>query len=439
MNREEARSSEMASRQRSGDSIEFYSGPDLQDAARRTKVTIRHRDRFAGIINAPGIALDVIKARQSVRAPQGFVYAHGRIKCSLGRSDERVCYAGDGTALTWAMSRFTGSPEPSTIISLQSAEALADAIRSGVPEASIAVVEAPRQLLPKRMPGELMLLPAWTRMRVPVRHDWAHQLAKLKRRTRQEIARYLRKFSYTCRLTHDVSDCNTFYETLYEPHVRRRHGSRAIVVGRDRFLREFRRGGLLELRSGGDVVAGAVLRRVLDSMAVLWTGASPEVEQRRLSGTTDVLDYFSLLHAHLHRCRWLDFGRSRPDLFDGIVQYKRKWGAEATPGLVAQAQLAIAIPNPDTAVPILAERYAFVSSKEGKLTASIVVHDIKDSSALDALWKKIDTPGIDHYRFIVTQPAVNYVTRSIRRLGDRVQIVSAESAAAAIHALAATD
>jgi hypothetical protein len=75
-------------------------------------------------------------------------------------------------------------------------------------------------------------------------------------------------------------------------------------------------------------------------MAVVWSALDMGRDAASLPGVTDTLDYFSLLYAHMTGCDWLDLGPSRPDLCDGILRYKAKWGARITPGLVPQTAIA---------------------------------------------------------------------------------------------------
>ncbi len=189
-----------------------------------------------------------------------------------------------------------------------------------------------------------LLLPAWIRQRLPLAREWSAVIDNLPRFTRRGVSRYLRKYGFTGRVAHSDDAIDNFYHRLYAPHVRRRHKDEAVVLSEGRFRTLARGCQLVEILDEGDVIGANLVRHVGDTMFILWCGVSDLTKERDLKGATDVLDYFSMLHAFLSGCQSLDFGRSRPTLNDGVMMYKSKWRARLIPARVPQAHI-VAVPT----------------------------------------------------------------------------------------------
>jgi hypothetical protein len=133
------------------------------------------------------------------------------------------------------------------------------------------------------------------------------------------------------------------------------------------------------------------------------------------------MDYFSLLYAHLRRCSWLDFGPSRPDLFDGALRYKAKWGAEVHPGLAPQAEIRCACRG--TRAADFLERHAFLVRANGGLRGLFFCGAGTEPAALRATLSAAMTKGVRDYRVTTLAPPDEPLTRAIGSLDAGIELV----------------
>src|SRR5690606_16659491 len=115
----------------------------------------------------------------------------------------------------------------------------------------------------------VVTMPAWIKQKVRLLNDWSGQVRALRRPTRQEISRFLRKYGYDCSLTSESREYKNFYEKLYLPYVTQRFGSAAHVVDAASFYQECSRGVLLRLTQDERLVGAALLRPIGRTMAVV--------------------------------------------------------------------------------------------------------------------------------------------------------------------------
>jgi hypothetical protein len=267
-----------------------------------------------------------------------------------------------------------------------------------------------------------------------VKRDWREQVDGMHRGTRQETARILRRQRYRCRLTSDARDFARFYDELYSPYIARRFGAAALIVERERFIDECRRGIVMQLLQGDSVIAAALLRRTGNSMAVVWTGHDLAIGGAG-QGATDALDYFSLLYAHLKGCRWLDFGPSRPDLLDGALRYKAKWGAAIHAGLVPQSSIFWTCQGGHDTVAQFLRRHVFLVRNGSGLTAAIFTDGAGDAPDLGEKLALIPHPGVRDYRVVTLSPPDDRLRNAVTAIDANVTLVEASSCSGAIGAL----
>jgi hypothetical protein len=239
----------------------------------------------------------------------------------------------------------------------------------------------------------------------------------------------LRKYEFGCSLVRRNEDFAFFYDSLYRPYVAQRFGAAAHVVERNAFLRECRRGALLRVSGQGGILGAALLRPVGRTMAVVWSAPDPQRKPAELRGVTDTLDYFSLLYAHLRRCRWLDLGPSRPDLHDGILRYKGKWGAEIAGGRVPQPTISLACAGQSNAQRNFLRRHAFLTRCSGGFRASLFVDGDTDPAEFRAKLSRMRHPGVHGYRVVALSSPTAALREVVTNADGRASLVDASECA----------
>jgi hypothetical protein len=157
-------------------------------------------------------------------------------------------------------------------------------------------------------------------------------LNKLKRTNRSVKAdlRRIRRERFTFTVSHAEEDCETFYHTMYVPYLRRRHGELAVVRSLPQVRRVFRRGGVFWILCEGQRIAGQLFFQregVLYCVGLGTAGGDPSLLRK---GAIAATYFFSLQYAQSQGLARIDLGGSPPSLSDGLLRYKRKWGARLT-------------------------------------------------------------------------------------------------------------
>lgn len=404
----------------------LYSGYDLPAAAAKSDAASPVNGRLAGIRNALGVLADTARRRfeRKDSGPLRIVTAAGRMPDAAGPLT--IGYAGFGQSEEWCLSSALGPDRDNVVEEHGSSADIRLRLEELLEASNIVFLDG---LRPPRSIGRRMAflqMPAWIKQRLGVSADWSAQVASLRRGTRQEATRMLRKYGYESRLTRELRDFEHFYHTLYMPYLRKRFGSGAVAVDLDRFLSECRRGAVLQLVRDDTVVGAALLRRIGNTMAIIWSALHPEMQLSSARGATDTMDYFSLLYAHLKGCRWLDFGPSRPDLEDGLLRYKSKWGAMITPGLIPQSQIWLGCTGKSAVEHEFLRRHAFLTRTGRELTATVFLDGTAAANVRSTL-DRLHTPGIHAYRVILLPSGEDSLRPGLAGFARQVTVYKASS------------
>jgi hypothetical protein len=181
---------------------------------------------------------------------------------------------------------------------------------------------------------------------------------------------------------------------------------------------------LLQVSRADGVLGAALLRPVGRTMAVVWSALDSARGPDGLRGVTDALDYFSLLYAHLRGCRWLDLGPSRPDLYDGTLRYKAKWGSEIYPGLMPQPKIYLRCNRSGSG---FLQRHAFLLRVTGGFRAVLVVNGDGDADTLGPKLRSIMNRGVQDYRVVSLAQPGDRLERALRALGPDVTLADASA------------
>ena len=411
----------------------LYCGPDLHRAADESHVRRAFCDRARGVRNAVALLSDVGTGRLNRRNEPRF-----ELVVATGKgvdSDETVtaAYAGHGANREWCLSTVVGEYTEAERLVASRPEDLQRRLMELRNTVDVLFVDG----MPREFRTAFGLpfagMPAWVKQRVRVRSDWAAQIDGLRRVTRQETGRILRKYQYRCALTRNPDHYTHFYEDLYKPYVTQRFGAAAHVVEPQAFRRECGRGTLIRVTRDDVVLGASLLRPVGRTMAVVWSAMNPAKDAGDLRGVNDALDYFSLLYAHLHGSRWLDLGPSRPDLLDGILRYKSKWGAEVHGGVVPQSTIYWTCMS--KRIPEFLLRHAFVIRVHGSFRAVFVIDGNCNPDAEAARLAAALTPGIKDYRVVALSPRDDRLEVALRGVDANLTLVHASGPAEVMAAI----
>jgi hypothetical protein len=142
----------------------------------------------------------------------------------------------------------------------------------------------------------------------------------------REDMRVARRHKLYPLITEGQERLDEFYDSMYVPFSRARHGALVVLKSRHELRKQLRNGGILWVMRDNHPLAGMVFERkneVLDMMAIgMATGEQP----LKMRGIMAALYYFNIAHARRLGCIEVDFRGARSSLHDGLLRYKRKWG-----------------------------------------------------------------------------------------------------------------
>lgn len=164
---------------------------------------------------------------------------------------------------------------------------------------------------------------------------WVRQiidLASISRRRLQSIegvyGRKVRHHGLVGAHGTDRQTAEEFYDELYLPYIRSRHGESAHPRSRREVLAAIRHGFVLKVLHDGAWIAGGACRVTANTVSVVAYGARGAPETALELGAVSAVNYFLLERARERGLRWVDLLRSRPHDHDGVFEHKRRWGAE---------------------------------------------------------------------------------------------------------------
>src|SRR5689334_9111998 len=123
-------------------------------------------------------------------------------------------------------------------------------------------------------------------------------------------------------------DFEEFYHSMYVPFVRARHGMVARPTNEQSLRNSFRRGGIIWLTRAGERVAGLLFEQIND-LLYMWADGTRDGDVNLMKkGALSTLFFHAIGKAIERNCRFVHFGGCRACLSDGVLRYKRKWGAK---------------------------------------------------------------------------------------------------------------
>ena len=209
------------------------------------------------------------------------------------------------------------------------------------------------------------------------------------RSSRRDDARRVRRLGLTARLATTATECERFRRDLYEPYTSHRFGALFSSIPAHTFRHAWRSGWLLLLEDAGRTVAGALLERWRRDVRILAFGVA--VDGPIPTGLLfEACYYHSIRFATETRLPRLSLGTTRPVLSDGVLRYKRKWGASV--GAPSTWEVFGLRYRNTAAVRALFARAPIVVDRGSAGLATIV--GAAGRSAADA-FASVETPGID--------------------------------------------
>jgi hypothetical protein len=185
---------------------------------------------------------------------------------------------------------------------------------------------------------------------------------------RQDL-RLIRKHRLGFIESHSEEELVEFFNTMYRPHGLSRHGPSAQLRSYSSVRHAMKRGALLWITCEGQKVAGVVLEFKNRRMLLSALGAAGGDESLLKKGVLAATYYFAMQYARAQGCPTVDFGGTRPSLHDGLLRYKRKWGAVIDPKPLNPFDTLVWWPILNPSVAAMLKATALVFRDRGALSA----------------------------------------------------------------------
>jgi hypothetical protein len=194
-----------------------------------------------------------------------------------------------------------------------------------LPDADVEAVEIAFWEAARARAAGALVLPRWVGLSVDLDQE------RLDTRRRALLARAEAR-GMTAEVVDAPAALEEFVRRYYEPTARARHGDDAFVL-RLRYLRHAaRRAELLFVREGGIRMAGILLVRRDASVIDAWVTGVLDGDYLGTDSAARVALYvFAMRHAKERGARSMGLTSASPFLGDGLLRYKRSFGARASP------------------------------------------------------------------------------------------------------------
>jgi len=240
--------------------------------------------------------------------------------------DINVFYMGNRENLGFILNRLFSEYEEQDCVKNIPAITLRNLVKKYAPNADLLFIDV--ELLYCRMISKagFISIPHWVRQSYRVPDTWQGVLGSFRKNTRATDLRKVRKYGFTYSLTSKESDFRFFYHHMHKPYLQSRYEDLVILEPEWKFMRQCRKGCLMQIIREGQVMGGVVLHRTDARLAYVWIGIRKGLEPELMKGVFSAMYYFTLLHGYEGGCGEVDFLGTRPIINDGLFRYKRKWG-----------------------------------------------------------------------------------------------------------------
>ena len=210
----------------------------------------------------------------------------------------------------------------------------------GTQDCSLVIAERPPAWRVLENPAADIRIPAWINQYIDLAAARASGHALFSRHLRREVERQTRRSGYALDFSTADADRLQFFHDLYRPYVQARFDHQAILVAESDFMQQSAGQSLARLHSNGVWIAGMLLKRRGNALKFGWFGArgSPPPP-----GASEVLDALVIQWAAAQEFEKIVLGHSRPSLRDGVLRYKRRFGARIRATPFPQPQIGIDI------------------------------------------------------------------------------------------------
>jgi hypothetical protein len=256
----------------------------------------------------------------------------------------------------------------------------------------IVAIELDDAQMLERDTGAGFRLPIWTRTEILVAD--AHRQMKQSSSLKDDLRR-IRKHKIACTISRDAAELRRFYDDIYVPYIRARHGDLSLPDGWEVVIKTAQSGDFITARGAdGAMLGGIVLGRSAKRLYARSIGLVSDEKAVLNTGAISALYRACFERAEAYGFDRVGFGLTGPFLNDGLLKFKKKWGVrllnEVDPGIWLQFNKA------STAVKSFLLNNPFMYRDAGTIHGAVFIADpgALDEEGEDTLRASYQLPGM---------------------------------------------
>lgn len=237
---------------------------------------------------------------------------------------------------------------------------------------------------------------------------------RISKRERWQFGRNLRSSDWRWSVVRDPAWFDFFYDGLYRPTMRKRHGERERTETREvSYECLFRNGRMFTLEQGGERIGGALCHwdRRSGVLTLRLLGVLGGAQEHYDSGAFKAIYHFLIGWAARNGVRRLDFQGTEPFLSKGTYQWKRRFGTRVVlpPNHFGSKRLWLRVNRDTPAVRDFLVANPVLAETGGHGLEAVYFHDAARPARADYSAK---SPGVEGARHIDLDEFLTAVPRS---------------------------
>jgi hypothetical protein len=246
-----------------------------------------------------------------------------------------------------------------------------------------------------------IVIPAWIRGSA----DLPRAPEGAQRESTKKILRTIKKQEMEYEVASDQKSFDHFYDQMYVPHTRARHGATVHLSTRQVAKESFDLGELLLIKRQGEYVAGKLIKYEGDTAFVNYSGVQDGRMDLVHDGVLAAAMEFTLQHLEQRAFKTINFGQSRGFMNDGVLQFKKRYGQKIVS--TSSHKFLLRVLKNTKASQAFLQNNPFMFEQAGKLHGAAFVSDREPPAqhTLDSCQKHFSYPGLSKLLVCALSPS----------------------------------
>lgn len=284
--------------------------------------------------------------------------------------------------------------------------------------------------------GEFLELPDWVNMIIPIDlTDWDDIVRQFRRTTRNNDLRLIRRNEYRCETSNDPEIVKNFYHDYYVPFTSHRFADELIFSSSlSEIENTVKDGGVIlqVIGKNGPVAAGLVYPDD-DALCFPFTGMPSAYLENPPEAAISAVNYFCIRYAFDHSLTSVDLMGTRAFPTDGILQFKRRWGA-VLKDTFSPSSILFKLAENNSKAAVFSQHYPVIVRRNGGLELLVCSLDQEfDDASCKRILSSYYCDGIDQVTVVHVSELHKDTTLTTSKEHPHVRVVSCNLQSLAQH------